>query len=56
MLASSEGGHGFDPRPGHIKDVKTDMPCFSLKHAVFEGIDWLAWSQSNSKDEVKSLI
>ena len=32
VLSSSAEGRGFDPWPGHTKDIKIGICCFSAKH------------------------
>ena len=49
MLASNAVDRGFEPRSGQTKDFKTDICCFSAKHAALRrnSKDWLAQNQNN---------
>jgi hypothetical protein len=49
MLASNAVDRGFEPRSGQTKDFKTDICCFSAKHAALrrKSKDWLAQNQNN---------
>ena len=49
VLASSAVDRGFDPRPGHTKDLQIGSCCFSAKHAALRRMskDWLARNHIN---------
>jgi hypothetical protein len=49
VLASSAVDGGFEPRSGHIKDLKNGSCCFSAKHAALRRMskDWLARNHIN---------
>ena len=43
MLASTAVDHGFELRSGQIKDYKTDIYCFSAKHAAIRRKSKTGW-------------